>query len=80
MNIIGESARSMGLDAEGHIRAETFRVVCVEETRAVIGDADGTGPLELHLLNEGFRHYVPLLRRRAVHYPGVILESSTHAL
>ena len=65
VDLIGESARSMGLDTGNRIRANTFRVVCIEENRSVVGDADGDGPVALHLLNEGFLHYVPLIRRRA---------------
>ena len=63
IDFIGESARNMGHDTLALIRAESFRVVCVEETTRVVGDADGDGTLELHLLNERQLHYVPLLRR-----------------
>ena len=54
----------MGMDPEGRIHAGIFRVVCVEERMSVVGDANGDGPVSLHLLNEEFLHYVPLLRRQ----------------
>ena len=63
IDFIGESARDNGHDMLALIRAESFRVVCVEETTRVVGDADGDGTLDLHLLNEGQLHYVPLFRR-----------------
>ena len=63
VDFIGESAGRNGQDALGRIRAESFRAVCVEERTSVVGDADGEGNLELHLLNESQLHYVPLLRR-----------------
>ena len=63
VDFIGESARRNGQDALGRIRAESFRAVCVEERTSVVGDADGEGALELHLLNESQLHYVPLVRR-----------------
>ena len=63
IDFIGESARRNGHDAPGRIRADSFRVVCVEEATSVVGGAGGDGNLELHLLNESQLHYVPLLRR-----------------
>ena len=76
VDLIGASARSMGLDTDNRIRAETFRVVCIEENRSVVGDADGDGPVAVHLLNEGFLHYRPLLRRRAEHNGGCVIQAS----
>ena len=49
VDLIGESARSMGLDTGNRLRANTFRVVCIEENRSVVGDADGDGPVAVHL-------------------------------
>ena len=43
VDLIGESARSMGLDTDNRIRAEIFRVVCIEENRSVVGDAGPSG-------------------------------------
>ena len=63
IDFIGDSARRNGHDALGRIRADSFRVVCVEETTSVVGDAGGDGNLELYLLNENQLHYVPLFRR-----------------
>ena len=81
VDLIGESARSMGPDTDNRICAEPFHVVCVEENRSVVGDADGDGPVAVHLLNEGFLHYVPLIRRRAGYSTGsVIQESHAQAL
>ena len=62
VDFIGESARRNGQDALGRIRADSFRAFCVEEQTSVVGDADGEGTLELHLLNESQLNYVPLLR------------------
>ena len=80
IDFIGESARSNGHDALALIRAESFRVVCVEETTRVVGDADGDGTLELHLLNERQLHYVPLIRRGTSQHRGAIQESRACAL
>ena len=64
IDLIGESAREHGCDPNHDIFASNFNVTAVlEETSRVI-EVDGAGPVALYILNEGNRHFVPLLRNR----------------
>ena len=64
VDLILESARAQGCNLPDYLSAASFQVVCVEENARVIGDRVGSGPVLLHILNEGFLYYVPLIRRR----------------
>ena len=64
ISLIGESAERLGIAEGRRIRPEAYRFVAVHEEREVIGDVVGEGPTELFILNEGFLHFVPLLRDR----------------
>ena len=58
------SAREQGCQIPEALRPASFRVISVEENHEVIGDEVGSGLCRLYLLNEGFMHFVPLIRRR----------------
>ena len=62
IELLGESARHQGCDPRRHIVPDNFMVTCVYEERRVIGDVIGAGPARLTILNEGQRHFVPLIR------------------
>ena len=64
VQLILESARAQGCALPRHMSADSFEVISVEEQRRVIGDQVGSGPVSLYLLNEGFLHFVPLIRLR----------------
>ena len=64
VDLILESARAQGCSLPDHLSAASFQVISVEENARVIGDQVGSGPVVLHILNEGFLHFVPLIRRR----------------
>ena len=65
LDLIGEYARATGCDPEGAIRAENFKLICVAEDERVVAEVVGEGRGEPNLLNEGLRHFVPLLRDRS---------------
>ena len=62
IDLIGVSARLHGCDTENQIYARNFTVTAVLEDTRVVSEKDGDGPIELFMLNEGIRHFVPLLR------------------
>ena len=62
LELLGTSAQAMGLDPQHLVRPETFRITCIEERKQVVGDEVGSGRIRLYVLNEDFRHFVPLLR------------------
>ena len=64
VDLILASARDQGSILHASLCAESFQIVSVEENARVIGDRVGSGPYVLHLLNEGFLHFVPLIRLR----------------
>ena len=64
VELIGISGREQGFDEEQRIRPETFSVICIQEEQEIVGDEDGVGPLRLYIMNQDFRHFVPLLRMR----------------
>ena len=61
---IGVSARQHGCDTENQIYARNFTVTAVLEDTRVVSERNGNGPIELFILNERVRHFVPLLRDR----------------
>jgi hypothetical protein len=63
VRLLGEQARAMGCDAAGVIKADSFRIVCVEESSQLVGEEYGRGPRVLYLMNESFRHFVPLIEK-----------------
>ena len=65
LDLIGESARANGCDPGRAIRAENFKMTCVAEDQRVVGEVVGEGRVDLFPLNEGLRHFVPLLRDRS---------------
>ena len=64
VELIGISGREHGFDEEQRIRPETFSVICIQQEQKIVGDEDGVGPVRLYIMNQGFRHFVPLLRMR----------------
>ena len=64
VELLAIGAQGMQLDPEHLIRPENFRITCVAEQQQIVGDEVGSGHIHLYILNEEFRHFVPLLRRR----------------
>ena len=64
VDLILASARYQGCVLDASLCAGSFQIVSVENNSRVIGDRVGSGPYVLYLLNEGFLHFVPLIRLR----------------
>ena len=64
VQLLLQSARAQGCVLPVHLSADSFQVISVEERNRVIGDQVGYGLVTLYLLNEGFLHFVPLIRLR----------------
>ena len=64
IDLIGVSAREHGCDQQRQVVVANFNVTAVLEETCRVVEVDGDGPLALFILNEGNRHFVPLLRNR----------------
>ena len=64
IDLILDSARAQGCLLPDHLCSASFQIISAEENAKVIGDHVGAGPVVLHILNQGFLHFVPLIRCR----------------
>ena len=64
IDLIGISARRNECDPTNQIHARNFNVTAVLEEQRIVVERDGVGPVNLFVLNEDIRHFVPLLRNR----------------
>ena len=62
IDLIGISARRNECDPTNQIHARNFNVTAVLEERRIVVERDGVGAINLFVLNEGNRHFVPLLQ------------------
>ena len=65
IDMIGNSARSLGMDPDHQIRASTYEVRCLKETTSpqrVVSEIVGTGAVILYLRNHHNIHFEPLFR------------------
>ena len=63
VRLLGEQARALGCDPNHSIQPSTFKIVCIAESRSIVGEEYGTGKVILYLLNEDVRHFVPLIQK-----------------
>jgi hypothetical protein len=64
VDLLGQSARAQGLDADCRIQASTFTAIAISQEKKCIVSKEGSGPLKLFVLNQDQIHFVPLLRAR----------------
>ena len=63
VDLILMNARAQGCMLPDDVSAASFQIISVQEDAQVVGDHVGTGPFHLYLLNQGFLHFLPLIRR-----------------
>ena len=64
IDLLGQSARSNGLDEQGQIRHDAFTVVGISAEDSRIVAREGSGRIVLFVLNRGQAHFEPLLKDR----------------
>ena len=62
IDLISQSARLNGCDPLRKFSHTSFQIICIDEIIRTVGTCEGDGPTKLYILNEGRRHFVPLIR------------------
>ena len=63
IDLISQSAQLNGCDPVRKFSHTSFQIIAIDERTRTVGTCEGDGPTKIYILNEGRRHFVPLIKK-----------------